>query len=703
MPVAPTTPAFGDLEIRIFGQQDGAYPVEFTLDGHIRFERGYLDPGSIPGGQPTDGAELFAWFVADERVAAAWDQARARRPQRRIRLVIDADAPELHALAWESLRDQPPDRPAVEMAGAASTPFSRYLAGTWQPGRPVLSRPIRILVAIASPEDLADFGAEAFDIEEEWQTLAGFGEGLDVEIVRLPQPCTLTALNDELRNGYHILHLVAHGVYQEEEDGGHAYLLLCDGENRTLPAQDVAFGEMLARQMTEADERGASPLRLVFLDSCSTATRDDQDARRGFAPVLVQAGVPAVIAMQEKVSVSSGQLFARTFYERLLAHGLVDLACNEARATLLTDQRADAGVPVLFMRLLGGLLFARRGEVLGQDAESFWEMLLENIELGECIPILGPDVSAHLLPSPEDLALELVANYGYPFDEPRNLPQVAQFFSTIDERRLRMDVLTHLVEGFQRRLGLANGEAAEEQTGRAGGRRGRRSRRAGPALRQLIADSGWIQRSGEQWETEIHQQLADLELPLYLTVNPDTLLESALEDRGRAVRSESVDWRALLQTRAGRPQWSLEPPPTPEEPVVLHLFGTADDPRSLVLTEDDFLDYLTLVSQRDAYLLPTDVSADLAEFPLLFLGFQLDDLHMKVILRGLLAQLNLAQWGSLRVAVQTDVAQADDAAIQEVLRFIQKSFAQSGIDVYLGDSAQFMNELHARWLEMLRD
>ena len=42
-----------------------------------------------------------------------------------------------------------------------------------------------------------------------------------------------------------------------------------------------------------------SPLRLVFLASCQTATTSPADAFRGLAPQLIHAGVPAVLAMQD--------------------------------------------------------------------------------------------------------------------------------------------------------------------------------------------------------------------------------------------------------------------------------------------------------------------------------------------------------------------------------------------------------------------
>ena len=72
---------------------------------------------------------------------------------------------------------------------------------------------------------------------------------------------------------------------------------------------------------------------------------------------MIEAGVPAVVAMQDFVTVQSARLFSGEFYRRLLEHDTVDLAVNEARDKLLTEGRHDAAVPVLFMRLQDGRLW----------------------------------------------------------------------------------------------------------------------------------------------------------------------------------------------------------------------------------------------------------------------------------------------------------------------------------------------------------
>jgi hypothetical protein len=65
---------------------------------------------------------------------------------------------------------------------------------------------------------------------------------------------------------------------------------------------------------------------------------------------LTEAGASdAVIAMSGAVSLATAQTFTAGFYRRLLAHGFIDLACNEARAEVRDE--LDWGVPVLFSRV----------------------------------------------------------------------------------------------------------------------------------------------------------------------------------------------------------------------------------------------------------------------------------------------------------------------------------------------------------------
>jgi len=257
-------------------------------------------------------------------------------------LRLDTNIPELHAIPWELLRDD-----SNILAAKTTTPFSRYLAGKWPIPPPIAERPLLIAVAIANPENLSDNNLVALDETTELALLQEATAKLDAELIPISQPCTLSAIETALRQGCHILHIVAHGTFNKRKQ--QAGLYLADENNQATRISETEFAEMVGRAQT-------NKLRLITLSSCQTATRSPAEAFRGFAPTLIANGLPAVLAMQDNISIKTARGFFQTFYERLLIHGQVDLACNEARATLLTNGLLGSGVPVLFSRLIGNRL-----------------------------------------------------------------------------------------------------------------------------------------------------------------------------------------------------------------------------------------------------------------------------------------------------------------------------------------------------------
>ncbi|MEZ4674001.1 MAG: hypothetical protein R2932_07120 [Caldilineaceae bacterium] len=199
-------PTHADLELRILNQTPAGYPVELTVNHEQEYAGGHLDPGFlpwIPTADPTaDGQRLFAWLFADAKLKAAWAEVRGRAGQRRMRLRIDADAPELHAIPWELLREEFDGEIANDLAATNATPFSRYLAGRWQPGVRSCAVRFGVLVAIANPANLAARGLQEIKVAEEFAALQAAVEGLDVELIQLPQPCTATAIETALQRGH---------------------------------------------------------------------------------------------------------------------------------------------------------------------------------------------------------------------------------------------------------------------------------------------------------------------------------------------------------------------------------------------------------------------------------------------------------------------------------------------------------------------
>ena len=673
---------YADLEIRILQKDANGYPVEITFNGEQEFPRGLLTP-DLPPPTPSEtyGQRLFAWLFSSDALKKAWANARGQQPNRRIRLRIDEGAPGLHAIPWEMLQDTNDGGIPLDLCATDATPFSRYIAGAWVPGSPILKRPIRVLVAVANPEGLDDLDLAVIDPELELNTLnEATAENKNIELVQLDGPCTLEAIEAALRTGFHILHFIGHGEFK----AGAAHLLLCNAEkkNEVLSVKDTDIAAMLGRQLADAGANTDDKLRLVYLSSCQTAMRSPADAFRGLAPRLIAAGVPAVIAMQDNIPVATATKFSQTFYSELVKHGQVDRAANNARSSVITSRLPGAAIPVLFMRLRSGQLFGQRGVVHSSLGEGFWQALFTKIAAKRCIPFIGPGVTNHLLPSKQELARQLAASYKYPFPDIESLPRVTQFIGSIDYMEPRDQVVSRLVAQFRKRMGDAAGPKRMDQT-----------------LSEAISAAKWGTLSRTLFEDEIHRQLAGLDLPLYLTTNFDNFMTEALqarldENQKGKVRREVVPWR-----EKSLDQRNLEPAPTPEAPAVLHLFGTDADLESIVLSEDDHLDYLARISRDNEHFLPENVNSLLARSTLLFLGYGLEDLDFKIITRGLLANIDMKRWGALKVAVQLESSQPDAAKEKEVVEYFKRYFSESKIEIYWGTTLQFMTDLSSRWKE----
>lgn len=153
-----------------------------------------------------------------------------------------------------------------------------------------------------------------------------------------------------LAEEFHGLHFIGHG--QLEPESGDGLLLLEDERGLTAPMT----GRDLAIQLADR-----TSLRWVFLNACSTGSSPTRRPFGGLAAALLRTGVPAVVAMQRRVSDLAAVVFSRTVYQRLADGDGIDTAVSEGRLAIHRHLPGSAewGTPVLFLRSADGVLFRR--------------------------------------------------------------------------------------------------------------------------------------------------------------------------------------------------------------------------------------------------------------------------------------------------------------------------------------------------------
>ena len=231
--------------------------------------------------------------------------------------------------------------------------------------------------------------------------------------------------------------------------------------------------------------------------------------------------------------------------------------------------------------------------------------LAQRIAAGECILFLGAGVHA---PSPDggayayradqapprggDLS-ELLArgtNYAtrYPRQDPRNLSRVAGDY--------------------------------EQQLGR----------------QQLVADIKTAVTTGKAPSPAL-RALAELDFPLVITTNYDQLFEQALtRPFDRCVYSPD-DTQATRDVSGGLP--------TPKRPFILKIHGDVDSPESIVVTDDDYIQFVLRMGDKEAFNpVPLGVRFALKTWPTLFIGYSLTDYNLRLLFKTLRWRMDRASF-----------------------------------------------------------
>ncbi len=591
-----------------------------------------------------------------------------------LRLHLSAPA-RFHALRWESLRDPTYETP---IAMRSNVLFSRYLSSPdWRPIPPLAKHELHALIVVAAPTDLNEYrpGGRVLGqvrVEEELaRAQTALSDMPKTELIG--GDATLANVLEAVDQGVDILYLICHGALID--DVPRLYL---ENPDRTA---DVVDGRKLAEALSELQRRPT----VVMLCSCQSAGAGAQvcSADKGelsaLGPRLATAGVAAVVGMQGNISMTTAGIFAPAFFAELARHGLVDEAMATARQSI-HDQR-DWWVPVLFSRLRSGRTYYI--PEFASRAEQTWDELLLQIRTGNLTPVLGPELVSAIIGSREDIARRWVQRWQMPIahSSQEDLAQVAQYLRVRSaEGTVRARVQEHLMDEIRQHQKRATPDdplwsLPEELV-------------EGPEPAPAIKELGRRLRRIDPGDP--HRVMATLPVKVYVTTGWTSFLEDALKEHDREPMVISFPWNQPAETELPDVR-----EPTPQRPLVYHLYGQLDDPWSLVLTEDDYFAWLSAWNSRRKSVPPL-VRKALTAKSLMFLGYRLGNWDFRVVFQGI---RNLGGSDLLRlnrhvgVQLNPDSPAIEPEAAQE---YLESYLGEEKISIYWGTTRHFLDELRRR-------
>ncbi len=283
--------------------------------------------------------------------------------------------------------------------------------------------------------------------------------------------------------------------------------------------------------------------------------------------------------------------------------------------------------------------------------EKDWDIILRRIKDGNCTPFIGYGACSGVLSTESDIAREW-AKDKYPLEDPSDLVRVAQFLAvTEDSMSPKEKIIDHLKN----------------------------------APRPDFKDPD-----------EPHAALADLPLPIYITTNYDNFMVEALESRNRDPKQEICRWNKDIE---GQPSIFESQPdfkPTVANPVVFHLHGHIGVPESLVLTQDDYLEFLINTS-KDQSLIPPRIQKAFAGTSLLFMGYRIADWDFRVLFQSLISYLGVSLKKRAHMSVQIVGDKISNVQKGKAQEYFDSYFEKHEIRMYWGTCREFAAELRKQW------
>ncbi|HSE16777.1 MAG TPA: SIR2 family protein [Pyrinomonadaceae bacterium] len=285
-----------------------------------------------------------------------------------------------------------------------------------------------------------------------------------------------------------------------------------------------------------------------------------------------------------------------------------------------------------------------------QDTD--WEVLMKRIKDGRCTPFLGAGVYSEGPSLRTAVAKKWAAEKDYPFSDSDDVASVARF------------------------LNVEYGDA-EYASGK------------------YVEELSKVKPPNFDDPNEPYNILAKLPLPIYVTTNYDDMMEQALRKNNRDVKPDLCKWVKSIEDTSPLAEQDFKP--NVANPCVFHLYGYTQTQQSMIISEDDYFQFLINVS-KDHTLIPKRIEQAITGTSLMLLGYSLEDWDFRILFHFLAGYLKNST-SKTHVAVQLSPSASDTDLKQRAQAFFDKYFASRSPDIRVSweTTQKFVQMLGDSW------
>ncbi len=322
---------------------------------------------------------------------------------------------------------------------------------------------------------------------------------------------------------------------------------------------------------------------------------------------------------------------------------------------------------------------------LRQAKKGWKETIIDRIHTGKVLPIISGAVSEELLFGSQETIHNNWAEYvEFPADNTAQFTQVTQYTSVMlkADPEVKADDV-YIKEAYLEFLKGTLWEQADEEL---------QEELEEDAELESLTFTQFAQRlempAFDEDNKDALLYLAALPLPIYVTTSYHGFLEAALRRAGREPRVEICYWNNTLESIPSVFD-DTSYTPTPQEPLIFHMHGLDKYTQSMVMTEDDYLDFLVGISV-DWEGVPLSVRQALTDSSLLLLGYGLRNWDFRVLFRGLI-KTSIDQRRPKSVSIQLPDNDVEKTFLKNYLSL------EADLEVYWGNATDLMAEIYQGW------